>query len=97
MKWLLAMLAVLNLSACAGLDLADEPLRRNTAPAQVGVVNHTGNYIYSSSIDGTGGGEHGAMGGRNREHLLCLHPRGLVSRHESSGKLGYARRAYAYR
>ena len=62
MKWLLAMLAVLNLSACAGLDLADEPLRRNTAPAQVGVVNHTGNYIYSSSIDGTGGGNMGRWG-----------------------------------
>ncbi|MYM27042.1 DUF3304 domain-containing protein [Duganella sp. CY15W] len=26
------------------------------APAQIGIVNHTGNYIYSASVDGAGGG-----------------------------------------
>ena len=26
------------------------------APAQVGIVNHTGNFIYSASVDGYGGG-----------------------------------------
>ena len=26
------------------------------APAQIGIVNHTGSYIYSASVDGAGGG-----------------------------------------
>lgn len=56
MIWLIALLAVLNLSACAGLELNDEPPPPQTATAQVGVVNHTGNYIYSASVDGAGGG-----------------------------------------
>lgn len=56
MKWLLALLAALSLSACAGLDLNDEDDTPITAPAQVGIVNHTGNYIYSASVNGAGGG-----------------------------------------
>lgn len=28
----------------------------NRSPAQVGIVNHTGNFIYSASVDGAGGG-----------------------------------------
>jgi hypothetical protein len=55
MKWLFLLLAMLSLSACAGRDLDDDDTPR-TAPAQVGVVNHTGNYIYSASVDGAGGG-----------------------------------------
>ena len=57
MKWLLALLAALSLSACAGLDLDDEDDSPKTAPAQVGIVNHTGNYIYSASVNGAGGGK----------------------------------------
>lgn len=56
MKWLIALLAVLNLSACTGLELNDEPPPPQLATAQVGVVNHTGNYIYSASVNGAGGG-----------------------------------------
>lgn len=56
MKWLLALLAALSLSACAGLDLDEEDDTPKTAPAQVGIVNHTGNYIYSASVNGAGGG-----------------------------------------
>lgn len=56
MKWLFALLAALCLSACAGLDLDDEDDTPKTAPAQVGIVNHTGNYIYSASVNGAGGG-----------------------------------------
>ncbi|KXB30646.1 hypothetical protein AT959_07830 [Dechloromonas denitrificans] len=56
MKWLLALLAALNLSACAGLEFDDLPPLPKRAPAQVGVVNHTGKYIYSASVDGAGGG-----------------------------------------
>lgn len=56
MKWLLALLSALSLTACSGLDLNDEDDTPKTAAAQVGIVNHTGNYIYSASIDGAGGG-----------------------------------------
>ncbi|MYN41253.1 DUF3304 domain-containing protein [Duganella sp. FT109W] len=28
----------------------------DSAPAQIGIVNHTGNFIYSASVDGAGGG-----------------------------------------
>ncbi len=62
MKWLFALLAALSLSACAGLDLADEDDTPKTAPAQVGIVNHTGNYIYSASVNGAGGGNMSAWG-----------------------------------
>lgn len=63
MKWLFALLAALCLAACAGLDLDDEGETPKTAPAQVGIVNHTGNYIYSASISGIGwqGGGGGNM------------------------------------
>ena len=56
MKWLFTLLPLFWLSACSGLGVAeDEPPQ--TAPAQVGVVNHTGNYIYSASVNGAGGGK----------------------------------------
>lgn len=56
MKWLFLLFAMLSLSACAGRDFADSDSTPKTAAAQVGVVNHTGNYIYSASVDGAGGG-----------------------------------------
>jgi len=62
MKWLLALLAALSLTACAGGGLGDEESTPKTAPAQVGIVNHTGNYIYSASVNGAGGGNMSAWG-----------------------------------
>lgn len=62
MKWLLVVLTALSLSACAGLKEEKSSVESGTAAAQVGVVNHTGNYIYSSSVDGTGGGNMPAWG-----------------------------------
>jgi len=56
MKWLFVLLSALSLSACAGLDNERASAESETAPAQVGVVNHTGNYIYSASVNGAGGG-----------------------------------------
>ncbi len=57
MKWLLILLAALSLSACAGLkDEGERPVPA-TDPAQIGIVNHTGNYIYSASVNGAGGGK----------------------------------------
>lgn len=62
MKWLFVLLATLSLSACAGRDFANDDSTPTTAPAQVGVVNHTGKYIYSASADGAGGGNMPAWG-----------------------------------
>jgi len=56
MKWILVLLTALSLSACAGLDNESASIEPATATAQVGVVNHTGNYIYSASVNGAGGG-----------------------------------------
>lgn len=63
MKWLFALLAALSLSACAGLDIDDKDATPKTAPAQVGIVNHTGSYIYSASVNGAGGGNMSAWSG----------------------------------
>lgn len=63
MKWLFVLLTVLSVSACAGRNLDDDDGTPKTAAAQVGVVNHTGNYIYSASVDGAGGGNMPAWGG----------------------------------
>jgi hypothetical protein len=52
MKWLLQMMFVLMLSSCA----AQEAKQSETAPAQVGLVNHTGNFIYSASVNGASSG-----------------------------------------
>ena len=62
MKWLLILLAALSLSACAGLKAEGERPVPPTDPAQIGIVNHTGNYIYSASFNGTGGGNMNAWG-----------------------------------
>jgi hypothetical protein len=56
MKWLLVVLTALSLSACAGLNSEQLRTESELATAQVGVVNHTANYIYSASVNGVGGG-----------------------------------------
>lgn len=56
MKLIWVLLSALSFSACAGLDNEKASAEQQTATAQVGVVNHTGNYIYSSSVNGAGGG-----------------------------------------
>jgi len=57
MKWILVLLTALSLSACAGLDNESTSKESTTDPAQVGIVNHTGNYIYSASVNEAGGGK----------------------------------------
>lgn len=52
MKWFLQLICTLMLSAC----VAQEVKQSETAPAQVGLVNHTGNYIYSASVNGASSG-----------------------------------------
>jgi hypothetical protein len=72
MKWLMILLAVLSLSACAGLTDDAAPA---TASAQVGIVNHTGNYIYSASVDGAGGGKMSAWSGGTANICCASIPR----------------------
>lgn len=62
MKWLFILLITLSLSACAGFESEKKGKGPETDPAQVGVVNHTGNYIYSASVNGAGGGKMSAWG-----------------------------------
>lgn len=62
MKWLITLISALGLAACAGLANEARDTAPETATAQVGIVNHTGNYIYSASVDGAGGGNMNAWG-----------------------------------
>lgn len=62
MKWIWVLLTALSLSACAGLDEEKSSAASAMESAQVGVVNHTGNYIYSASVNGAGGGNMAAWG-----------------------------------
>lgn len=75
MKLLLTLFAALSLSACAGLDFDDSDSTPKTAAAQVGVVNHTGNYIYSASADGAGGGNMDRWGAGNASVCCTSIPR----------------------
>lgn len=59
MKCLFALLVALLISGCATSD--DFPTEKRAA-AQTGIVNHTGSYIYSASVDGAGGGGMTAWG-----------------------------------
>lgn len=58
MKWLASLVCALLLSSCA----AQQKVESAEANAQVGIVNHTGKYIYTASIDGAGGGRMSAWG-----------------------------------
>ncbi|MET3134201.1 hypothetical protein AAKU55_004496 [Oxalobacteraceae bacterium GrIS 1.11] len=52
MKQLIYLMCTLFITSCA----AQEAKESSTAAAQVGIVNHTGKYIYSATVDGSGGG-----------------------------------------
>jgi hypothetical protein len=53
MKWFVYLICTLFITSCAAQQTKEEDA---TAGAQVGIVNHTGKYIYSASVDGVGGG-----------------------------------------
>jgi hypothetical protein len=55
MEWFFIFLVASSLSACAHINQESDNTPK-TAPAQVGIVNHTGSYIYSASVNGAGGG-----------------------------------------
>ena len=71
MKWIIYLGAVLLLSGCAlKARQVEEAGPSPTATAQVGIVNHTGKYIYSASVDGAGGGNM-ARWGAGGANICC--------------------------
>ncbi|WP_426071662.1 DUF3304 domain-containing protein [Janthinobacterium sp. DSP2-3-3] len=75
MKWIIylgsALFSVLLLSGCAlKARQVKEAGPSPTATAQVGIVNHTGKYIYSASVDGAGGGNM-ARWGAGLANICC--------------------------
>jgi hypothetical protein len=54
MKRLVYLLSAIAITGCALREPQAQPSEK--AAAQVGIVNHTGNFIYSASVDGAGGG-----------------------------------------
>lgn len=56
LAYLVSMGIAIVLAGCAvrGTQAQEKP--KDKTPAQVGIVNHTGNYIYSASVNGAGGG-----------------------------------------
>ena len=71
MKWIMYLGTALLLSGCAfkGRQL-EQAGPSPTATAQVGIVNHTGKYIYSASVDGAGGGNM-ARWGAGGANICC--------------------------
>ena len=72
MKLLITLLLAVFISACA----TEPPMKESsTAAAQVGIVNHTGNYIYSATVDGSGGGNMSRWGAGGAEICCASIPR----------------------
>lgn len=53
LAYLMPIGIAIAIAGCAIRESQAEP--KGTAVAQIGIVNHTGNYIYSASVDGAGG------------------------------------------
>ncbi|MCM2567029.1 DUF3304 domain-containing protein [Janthinobacterium kumbetense] len=71
MKWIIYLGAALLLNGCAFKARQVEDVNPSpTATAQVGIVNHTGKYIYSASVDGAGGGNM-ARWGAGLANICC--------------------------
>ena len=71
MKWIMYLGTVLLLSGCAlKARQVEQAGPSPTATAQVGIVNHTGEFIYSASVDGAGGGNM-ARWGAGGANICC--------------------------
>ncbi|NVI85666.1 DUF3304 domain-containing protein, partial [Janthinobacterium sp. BJB401] len=76
MKWIMYLGAVLLLSGCAfKARQVEQGGPSPTATAQVGIVNHTGKYIYSASVDGAGGANMARWGAGGAEVCCASIPR----------------------
>jgi hypothetical protein len=68
MKWIIYLGASLLLSGFAFKTRQVEEVGPSaTAGAQVGIVNHTGKYIYSASVDGAGGANMARWGAQSTQ------------------------------
>ncbi|MDB5802343.1 MAG: hypothetical protein JWL63_3282 [Rhodocyclales bacterium] len=59
------------LTSCAAFEKKEDP----DAVAQVGIVNHTGKFIYSATVDGSGGGTMSAWGAGGADICCTSIPR----------------------
>ncbi|WP_402719185.1 DUF3304 domain-containing protein [Janthinobacterium rivuli] len=76
MKWIMYLGTALLLSGCAfKARQAEQAGPSPTATAQVGIVNHTGKYIYSASVDGAGGANMARWGAGGAEVCCASIPR----------------------
>ena len=73
LAYLVPLAIAIVLTGCALRDTRAESDDR--AAAQVGIVNHTGSYIYLASVDGAGGGAMSAWGAGNANICCTSIPR----------------------
>ncbi|MET3134202.1 hypothetical protein AAKU55_004497 [Oxalobacteraceae bacterium GrIS 1.11] len=71
MKRLIYFMCALFIAGCATQERKENP----TANAQVGIVNHTGKYIYSATVDGSGGGNMSKWGAGGADVCCASIPR----------------------
>jgi len=73
MKLFLRLFLILHLAACAPLLNKDRPQQEEsgTYGAQVGIVNHTERYIYSTHV-GDGGGGHADAYSNGVANICCV-------------------------
>ena len=64
MKWFASLLCSFLLAGCV---TAQQKAEDDRATAQVGIVNHTGNFIYSATVNGSGGANMSAWGAGGAE------------------------------
>ena len=72
MKWLAGLISTVLLAGCV---TAQQKAQSDYATAQVGIVNHTGKYIYSATVDGSGGGNMSAWGAGSADICCTSIPR----------------------
>lgn len=66
--YLIPLAIAIALTGCASRSTRAES--KDSATARVGIVNHTGSYIYFASVDGAGGGAMSAWGAGNA-NICC--------------------------
>ena len=76
MKRFTYLFAISIAVALAGCALRQSQGRESDrAAAQVGIANHTGNFIYSASVDGAGGGDMSSWGAASADICCTSIPR----------------------
>ena len=73
LAYLVPLAIAIALTGCASRNTRAEPTDRATA--RVGIVNHTGSFIYLATVDGAGGGAMSAWGAGNANICCASIPR----------------------